>query len=56
MKFPTNIVEQDHRRIKLLIEPGLGLTSFVTASQAIAGCEVMAMIHKGQVASDQRAA
>jgi IS6 family transposase len=49
VKFLNNIVEQDHRRIKQLVRPGLGFKSFVTATQTIAGYEVMAMIRKGQV-------
>ena len=51
VKFPNNIVEQDHRRIKRLVRPGLGFKSFTTASRTIAGYEVMAMIRKGQVIS-----
>ena len=51
VKFLNNIVEQDHRRIKRLVRPGLGFKSFVTASRTIAGYEVMAMIRKGQVIS-----
>ena len=51
VKFLNNIVEQDHPRIKRLVRPGLGFKSFVRASRVIAGYEVMAMIHKGQVAS-----
>jgi transposase-like protein len=43
----NNIVEQDHRRIKRLVRPGLGFKSFVTATQTIAGYEAMAMIRKG---------
>ena len=49
VKFPNNIVEQDHRRIKRLVRPGLGFKSLTTASRTIAGYEVMAMIRKGQV-------
>ncbi len=49
VKFLNNIVEQDHRRIKRLVRPGLGFKSFVTASRTIAGYEIMAMIRKGQV-------
>jgi transposase-like protein len=49
VKFLNNIVEQDHRRIKRLVRPGLGFKSFTTASQTIAGYEVMAMIRKGQI-------
>jgi transposase-like protein len=51
VKFLNNIVEQDHRRIKRLVRPGLGFKSFATALRTIAGYEVMAMIRKGQVAS-----
>jgi transposase-like protein len=50
VKFLNNIVEQDHRRIKRLVRPGLGFKSSETASRTIAGYEVMAMIRKGQVA------
>jgi transposase-like protein len=50
VKFLNNIVEQDHRRIKRLVRPGLGFKSFTTASRTIAGYEVRAMIRKGQVA------
>jgi transposase, IS6 family len=50
VKFLNNIVEQDHRRIKWLVRPGLGFKSFTTASRTIAGYETMAMIRKGQVA------
>ena len=51
VKILNNIVEQDHRRIKRLVRPGLGFKRFVTATQTIAGYEVMAMIRKGQVVS-----
>jgi transposase-like protein len=50
VKFLNNVIEQDHRRIKRLVRPGLGFKSFMTAAQTIAGYEVMAMIRKGQVA------
>jgi IS6 family transposase len=49
VKFLNNIVEQDHRRIKRLVRPGLGFKSFMTALRTIAGYEAMAMIRKGQV-------
>jgi transposase-like protein len=51
VKVLNNIVEQDHRRIKRLVRPGLGFKSFVTATQTIAGYEAMAMIRKAQVVS-----
>ena len=47
-KYLNNIVEQDHRRIKRLVRPGLGFGSLPTARQ-MAGYEAMAMIRKGQV-------
>jgi len=48
-KFLNNIVEQDHRRVKRLVRPGLGFGSFHTARRTLAGYEAMAMIRKGQV-------
>ena len=47
-KYLNNIVEQDHRRIKRQVRPGLGFGSFQTAKRALAGYEAMAMIRKGQ--------
>ena len=49
VKYLNNIVEQDHRRIKRLIRPGLGFQSFHTARRTIAGYEILAMVRKGQV-------
>ena len=49
VKYLNNIVEQDHRRIKRLICPGLGFGSFWTARRRLAGYEAMAMIRKEQV-------
>jgi transposase, IS6 family len=49
VKFLNNIVEQDHRRIKRLVRPGLGFKSFTSASQTIADYGAMAMIRIGQV-------
>jgi transposase, IS6 family len=48
VKYLNNIVEQDHRRVKRLIRPGLGLGSMRTARRTLMGYEVMAMIRKGQ--------
>ncbi len=50
-KYLNNIVEQDHRRIKRLVRPGLGFGSLSTARRTLAGYEAMAMIRKGQVYS-----
>src|SRR5215212_7501700 len=49
VKYLNNIVEQDHRNVKRLIQPGLGFGSFWTARRTLAGYEAMAMIRKGQV-------
>lgn len=49
VKYLNNIVEQDHRRIKRLVRPGLGFGGFWTARRTLAGYEVMAMVRKGQV-------
>ncbi|WP_210345903.1 IS6 family transposase [Microvirga soli] len=49
VRFLSNIVEQDHRRIKRLVRPELGFKSLMTASRTVAGYEAMAMIRKGQV-------
>jgi len=48
-KYLNNIVEQDHRRIRSLLRPGLGFGGFWTARRTLAGFETMAMIRKGQV-------
>ncbi len=50
-KYLNNIVEQDHRRIKRLVRPGLGFGILRTARRTLAGYEVMAMIRKGQVSN-----
>ncbi|WP_448192588.1 DDE-type integrase/transposase/recombinase [Azospirillum sp. sgz301742] len=50
-KYLNNIVEQDHRRIKRLVRPGLGFKGFHTARRTIAGYEILAMVRKGQVAA-----
>ena len=48
-KHLNNIVEQDHRRVKRLVRPGLGFGGFHTARRTLAGYEAMAMIRNGQV-------
>ncbi|MFC7739222.1 DDE-type integrase/transposase/recombinase, partial [Roseomonas sp. GCM10028921] len=48
-KYLNNIVEQEHRRVKRLVRPGMGLGSFHTARRTLAGYEVMAMVRKGQL-------
>ncbi len=41
VKYLNNIVEQDHRRIKRLVRPGLGFESMRTARPIIAGYEIL---------------
>ena len=48
-KHLNNIVEQDHRFIKRLVNPGMGFGSFNTARQTLRGYEAMNMIRKGQI-------
>lgn len=47
-KYLNRIVEQDHRRIKRLIRPGLGFGGFRTARRKLAGFFAMAMIRRGK--------
>ncbi len=49
VKYLNNIVEQDHRRIKRLVRPGLGFKRFRTAWRTLVGYETLAMMRKGQV-------
>ncbi len=43
------MVEQDHRGVKHLIDPGMGFGSFNSARRTIKGYEAMNMIRKGQI-------
>ena len=47
-KYLNNVIEQDHRGVKLRIGPMLGFKWFRTASITIAGIELLHRIHKGQ--------
>ena len=49
VRYLNNIVEQDHRAIKRIINAGLGFDSFETASKTISGIEAMHMIKKRQI-------
>jgi transposase, IS6 family len=49
VKYLNNIVEQDHRRIKRLVRPGLGFKKFRTAWRTLVGYETLAMMRKEQV-------
>ncbi len=48
VKYLNNIVEQDHRFIKRLVNPVMGFGSFNTARRTLRGYEAMNMIRKGQ--------
>ena len=48
IKYLNNMVEQDHRAIKRVVRPILGLKTFRCARALIAGIETMHMIRKGQ--------
>ena len=43
------MVEQDHRFIKRLVNPGMGFGTFNTARRTLRGYEAMNMIRKGQI-------
>jgi len=49
VKYLNNIVEQDHRFIKRLVNPGMGFCSFNTARRTLRGYEAMNTIGKGQI-------
>ena len=48
-KYLNNQVEQDHRFIKKLVNPGLGFKSFHTARRTVIGYETMNMVRKRQI-------
>jgi transposase-like protein len=47
-KLLTNVVEQDHRRVKQGVAPMLGFKRFDTAAVTISGSELAAKIRKHQ--------
>jgi transposase-like protein len=47
-KYLNNLIEQDHRGVKLRIDPMLGFKRFETAAITISGIELLHRIHKGQ--------
>ena len=49
VKYLNNIVEQDHRGVKHLINPGMSFGSFNSARRTIKGYEAMNTIRKGQI-------
>ena len=52
-KYLNNLIEQDHRSIKLRLGPMLGFKRFRRASIRIAGIELAHRIRKGQFALDK---
>ena len=48
VKFPNNIVEQDHRFIKKITKPMKGFKAFHSAKATLAGIELHHMFRKGQ--------
>jgi len=51
IKYLNNIVEQDHRSIKRIVQPMMGFKSFPSARVTLQGIELMHMIKKGQMIS-----
>ena len=49
IKYLNNIIEQDHRSIKRIVNPMLGFQFFQSANKILKGIEAMNMIKKGQV-------
>ena len=47
-KYLNNLIEQDHRGVKLRIGPMLGFEWFTTATITIGGIELLRRIRKGQ--------
>jgi transposase-like protein len=49
----NNLIEQDHRGVKLRIDPMLGFKWMRTAAVTIAGIELLRRIHKRQFKLDR---
>ena len=49
IKYLNNIIEQDHRSIKRIVNPMLGFQSFQSANKTLKRIEAMNMIKKGQI-------
>ena len=52
VKYLNNVVEQDHRAIKRITRPMLGFKDFRCARIILSGVEVMHMIRKGQMKTE----
>jgi len=51
--YLNHIVEHDHRAVKRVRRPMLGFPSFESAQSTLAGIELMPMLRKGQIESDE---
>ncbi|PZD70488.1 hypothetical protein C1752_12059 [Acaryochloris thomasi RCC1774] len=49
VKYLNNLLEQDHRFVKLRVKAGLGFQDFWSAKRTIRGYETMNAIRKGQI-------
>jgi putative transposase len=49
VKYPNNIVEQDHQAIERITRPMLGFKDFDWARVTLSGIELIHMIKKGQM-------
>jgi putative transposase len=49
IKYPNNMVEQDHRAIKRVTRPMLGFKAFDAAQATLAGVELIHMLKKRQM-------
>lgn len=48
VKYCNNILEQDHRRVKRIVDPMQGFKDFNSAINTLAGIEAIAMLRKNQ--------
>ena len=53
VRYLNNVVEQDHRAVKRVVRPMLGLKSMETAQRTLAGIEVIHMLKKGQMVTQE---
>jgi putative transposase len=53
-KYLNNLIEQDHRFIKKISKPILGLKGFISATATLAGIELYHMLRKGPTALRQQ--
>jgi transposase-like protein len=54
VKYLNNMVEQDHRSVKHLINPGMSFGLFNSPRKTIKGYEAMNMIRKGQISNVEK--